>query len=230
MGQMVAVVCGERGLEIASGADMLAHSDAVIDFTSPSAVETHARAFAGAGIPWILGTTGLAGLHQDLVAVAAAAIPVVQAANFSPGVALVLAAARMLARALPGSAYDAEIVEMHHRQKRDSPSGTALALARAVAQGRGLDPSSVRPEHDRSGAREVGTIGFASLRAGEVVGRHSILFAGDLEHITLSHEALDRRVFAAGAVRAALWAVGRPPGLYGMADVLGLDTILEGAS
>jgi len=99
-----------------------------------------------------------------------------------------------------------------------------------VAEGRGQDPSPVRPDHDRSGARQAGAIGFASLRGGQVVGRHSVLFAGDLEHITLSHEALDRRVFAAGAVRAALWAVGRPPGLYGMEDVLGLDAILEGVS
>lgn len=240
MGRMVAEICAEQGLALAGGtlrageaapegvtifadaAALAASCDALIDFTNPAAVADHARACAGHGIAWVLGTTGLSKSDQAAIDRASREIAVVQAANFSAGVTIMLELARQLGAALPAGDYDAEILEMHHGRKLDAPSGTALALGRAVANGRG-EPDQVLPgPADRSGARPPGAIGFASLRGGQVVGRHSLLFASEAEHITITHEALDRRVFAAGAVRAALWTQGRPPGLYGMNDVLGI--------
>jgi 4-hydroxy-tetrahydrodipicolinate reductase len=200
------------------------HSDIVVDFTHASTVRPHAAALAEAGCAWVLGTTGLTQADQEAVRAAAGRIPVVQAANFSPGVTLLLALAARLGAALPADSYDAEIVEMHHRQKTDAPSGTALALGEAVARGRGvaLERVAVRGRDGDTGPRPSGAIGFASLRGGQVVGEHTLLFAAGDEHIALTHRAFDRAVFARGAVRAALWVQGRPPGLYGMEDVLGM--------
>jgi len=151
-------------------------------------------------------------------------IPVVAAPNFSPGVNLVFALAEKLGAALPANVYDAEIVEMHHRQKLDAPSGTALGIGRAVAAGRGVDLKEVmvsgRDGH--TGARKDGEIGFAALRGGQIVGRHTLTFTAGTEQIALTHEAFDRRVYAQGALRAAKWLCGRKPGLYSMRDVLGL--------
>jgi 4-hydroxy-tetrahydrodipicolinate reductase len=199
--------------------------DLVIDFTHASAARAHAAALAEAGTAWVLGTSGLSAEDEAAVADAARRIPVVYAANFSAGVCLVLALARRMGAVLPADRYDAEIVEMHHRQKVDAPSGTAVAIGRAVAAGRGVDLTEVmvsgRTGH--TGPRPPGAIGFAALRGGQVVGEHSLVFAAADEHIALTHRAFDRRTFAAGAVRAALWAAGRPPGLYGMDDVLGLS-------
>lgn len=198
--------------------------DVVIDFTHASAVAGHAAALAANPVAWILGTTGLS--RDDTIAVARAAsvIPVVQAANFSPGVNMVLALAEKMAAALPADAYDVEILEMHHRQKVDAPSGTAIALGQAVAAGRGvtLDEAKESGRDGHTGARRTGAIGFAALRGGQVVGEHTVLFAAATEHIALTHRAFDRRSFASGAVRAALWAQGRPAGLYSMMDVLGM--------
>jgi 4-hydroxy-tetrahydrodipicolinate reductase len=151
-------------------------------------------------------------------------VAVVYAANFSAGVNLVLALAERMGAALPAEAYDAEIVEMHHRQKVDAPSGTAIGIGRAVAKGRGvvLEDVTESGRHGHTGARRTGAIGFAALRGGQVVGEHSLIFAAGSEHISLTHRAFDRRTFATGAVRAALWAVDRPPGLYTMMDVLGM--------
>jgi 4-hydroxy-tetrahydrodipicolinate reductase len=204
---------------------LAAASDVVIDFTRASAVQAHAEALAQAGTAWVLGTSGLSAADEAAVAAAAARIPVVYAANFSAGVTLVLALAERMAAALPPAQYDAEILEMHHRQKVDAPSGTAIALGRAVAAGRGVDlPTVMQSGRDgHTGPRETGTIGFATLRGGQVVGEHSLLFAGADEQIILTHKAFDRRTFASGAVRAALWVTGRPPGLYGMREVLGLS-------
>jgi 4-hydroxy-tetrahydrodipicolinate reductase len=200
-------------------------SDVVIDFTHADTVESHAAALAASGTAWILGTTGITQAGQNAVNAAAKKICIVQAANFSPGVNLVLALAERLARALPPEEYDAEILEMHHRQKVDAPSGTALALGRAVAAGRDADFDAVaqlgRTGH--TGPRAQGAIGFAALRGGQVVGEHTLLFASSTEHIALTHRAFDRRVFARGAVRAAFWAKGKPPGLYSMMDVLGMN-------
>ncbi len=152
-----------------------------------------------------------------------ARIPIVYAANFGPGVNLLLALARQLGAALPAEQYDAEIIEMHHRQKVDAPSGTAIALGRAVADGRGVRLEDVMQSgrDGHTGPRPPGAIGFAALRGGQVVGEHTLLFAAAGEHIALTHRALDRRAFATGAVRAAEWARGRPPGRYSMVDVMG---------
>jgi 4-hydroxy-tetrahydrodipicolinate reductase len=200
-------------------------SDVVLDFTHASAVQPHAAALAGAAAAaWVLGTSGLSAEDEAAVSDAARRVPVVYAANFAPGVNLVLALAERMAAVLPADSYDAEIVEMHHRQKVDAPSGTALALGRAVAKGRGAAlPDVMESGRDsHTGPRKAGAIGFAALRGGQVVGEHTLLFASAAEHIALTHRAFDRRAFAAGAVRAGLWVAGREPGLYSMMDVLGM--------
>ena len=204
---------------------LAAASDVVIDFTHADTVTRHAAAFVRARCAWILGTTGFDESAQAAVNEAASHIAVVQAANFSPGVTLVLAMAERLARALPPNEYDAEILEMHHRQKVDAPSGTALALGRAVAAGRDVDFSAVRQSgrDGHTGERPAGAIGFSAMRGGQVVGEHTLLFAAGAEHIALTHRAFDRRAFARGALRAAFWTEGRRAGLYSMADVLGLN-------
>jgi 4-hydroxy-tetrahydrodipicolinate reductase len=205
-------------------AALAAGCDVVIDFSHAAAAAGNAVALAAAGTAWVLGTSGLAAADEAAVRETAKTIPVVYAANFSPGVCLVLALAERMAAALPGETYDAEILEMHHRQKIDAPSGTAIALGRAVAAGRGvaLEAVAERARDGHVGPRRPGAIGFSALRGGQVVGEHTLLFAADTEHIALTHRAFDRRSFATGAVRAALWLAGRPPGLYGMAEVLGL--------
>ena len=203
-------------------ADLAAASDVVIDFTVASTAATHAIVMAAAGTPWILGTSGLSAPDEAAVAQAATRIAVVYAANFSPGINLLLELAERMAAALPAESYDAEIIDMHHRQKVDSPSGTAIALGRAVAAGRGVDLAAVTESgrDGHHGPRKPGAIGFAALRGGQVVGEHTLLFAAASEHVALTHRALDRRVFATGAVRAAAWAVKRPLGLFNMRDVM----------
>jgi len=200
---------------------LAAQSEAVIEFTHPNAIAAHAEVIAGSGAAWVLGTTGLSSQAQQAVERAARRVAIVQAANFSPGVALMLELAARMGAALPAATYDAEILEMHHRNKVDAPSGTALAMGEAVARGRGEAAVHESGRHGRTGPREPGAIGFAALRGGQIVGEHTLLFTADNEQIVLSHRAFDRRAFASGAVRAALWTVGQPPGLYGMQDVLG---------
>ena len=206
----------------ADAAALAAASDVVIDFTHASAVEAHATTFAATGTPWVLGTSGLSAAQEDMVAAAAKRIAIVYAANFSTGVNLVLALAERMAAVLPAERYDAEILEMHHRQKVDAPSGTAVALGRAVARGRGIDlaewTESGRDGH--TGPRRTGAIGFAALRGGQMVGEHSIIFAAGDEHVVLTHRGFDRRAYATGAVNAAAWVKDRPPALYSMQDVL----------
>jgi 4-hydroxy-tetrahydrodipicolinate reductase len=199
-------------------------AEVVIDFTHASAVPAHARSLADAGTAWVLGTSGLSAADEAAVEAATRRIPVVYASNFAPGVNLVLALAERMGAALPADGYDAEILEMHHRQKVDAPSGTAIGMGRAVAAGRGVAlPEVMQSGRDgHTGPRGTGAIGFAALRAGQVVGEHTLIFASASEHISLTHRAFDRRVFATGAVRAALWLKDRPAGLYGMADVLGM--------
>jgi 4-hydroxy-tetrahydrodipicolinate reductase len=204
---------------------LCAASDVVIDFTHAATARAHAEAAAAAGTPYVLGSSGLSAEEEAAVATAATRIPIVYAANFAPGVNLFLAIAERMAAALPAAQYDAEIVEMHHRQKVDAPSGTAVALGRAVAAGRGTTLEEAGRESGRDGhcgARGTGTIGFAALRGGQVVGEHTLLFAAASEHISLTHRSFDRRVYATGAVRAALWVKGRAARLYGMRDVLGM--------
>jgi len=232
MGILLAQAAEDAGMSLAGGtsrasptlAALSATCDVVVDFTNAALVTDHARVISDAGIAWVLGTSGLSADDEAAVGEAARRIPVVYAANFSPGVTLVLALAERMARALPAIDYDVEIVEMHHRQKVDAPSGTAVALGRAVATGRGVELAMVR-ESGRdgyTGPRATGAIGFSAMRGGQVVGEHTLLFAAADEQIALTHRAFDRRTFAVGAIRAAQWVVGRAPGLYDMADVLGL--------
>jgi len=199
-------------------------ADLVIDFTHASTARGSASVMARAGKAWILGSSGLSADDEAAVAAAAQSIPIVYASNFSAGVNLVLALCERMGATLPPEEYDAEIMEMHHRQKVDAPSGTAVGMGRAVAKGRGqkLEDVIESGRHGHTGARKTGAIGFAALRGGQVVGEHTLIFASATEHISLTHRAFDRRAFASGAVRAALWIAGKPPGLYSMMDVLGM--------
>jgi 4-hydroxy-tetrahydrodipicolinate reductase len=216
---------GPTGVELLPDIAALASaSDVVVDFTNAATAQTYATAMAKSGKAWVLGTSGLSDADEAKVAAAARDIPVVYASNFSAGVNLVLALAERMGAALPAESYDAEIMEMHHRQKVDAPSGTAVGMGRAVAKGRGVALSDVMESgrHGHTGARKTGAIGFAALRGGQVVGEHTLIFASGTEHIALTHRAFDRRAFATGAIRAALWVAGRQPGLYSMMDVLGM--------
>lgn len=204
-------------------APAIAHSDAVIDFTTPESTIAAARLAAQAGAALVVGTTGLSKEDEAQLALAARHIPVVYAPNYSVGVTLLAALTRQVAAVLDPS-WDIEIVEMHHRHKVDAPSGTALGLGKAAAAGRGVDHDTAkRAGRDGiTGARETGTIGYASLRGGDVVGEHSVIFAGAAERVELVHKATGRSIFSQGAVRAAGWAIGQKPGMYDMMDVLGL--------
>jgi len=198
-------------------------SDAVIDFTAPAATVAHAALAAERGKILVVGTTGLTPADEQVLATAARQTVIVHAPNYSVGVTLLTALTERTAQLL-GDDFDIEIVEMHHRHKVDAPSGTALGLGRAAAAGRNvaLDQVWCKSRDGHTGARPKGEIGFATLRGGDVVGDHSVIFAADGERIELTHKASSRVVFARGAVRAALWAQGQPPGLYTMRDVLGL--------
>lgn len=212
------------GLESMPLAELAARSEAIIDFTHASTVQATAALLSETGTAWVLGTSGLSAADEASVDAAATRIGIVYAANFGPGVNLLLALARQLGAVLPAEQYDAEIVEMHHRQKVDAPSGTAIALGRAVAAGRGVPLETVMQSgrDGHTGARKPGAIGFAALRGGQVVGEHTLLFAADGEHIALTHRAIDRRVFATGAVRAAAWLHQRGAGRYDMSNVMSL--------
>lgn len=228
VGEDVAALAGAKPSGSPIGDDpgaLFACSDVVIDFTSPEATVRHARLAASHGVALVVGTTGLKPADFEVLKSVAQSVAVIQAANMSVGVNLLLGLTRQVASVL-ADAYDIEIVEMHHRHKVDAPSGTALALGRAAADGRGrdLDAISQRARDGIIGARRQGDIGFATLRGGDVVGEHTVIFAGDGERIELSHKATSRAVFAHGALHAALWTAGQPPGLYSMRQVLGLDT------
>lgn len=215
---------GERGVTACDQPEaMFEAADAVIDFTSPAALATHLELAARHRTALVIGTSGLSLEQERAIAETARSVPIVYAANFSAGVALLLALVRRAAETL-GPDYDIEIVEMHHRQKVDAPSGTAIAMGRAAASGRGitLEDNMEPARHGHTGKRGDGTIGFAALRGGQVVGEHTAIFAAATEHLTIGHRSFERRVYAEGAVRAAIWLAGRPPGLYGMEDVLGL--------
>jgi 4-hydroxy-tetrahydrodipicolinate reductase len=181
---------------------------------------------AAAGIVHVIGTTGHSAEEDAIIAKAASRARIVKSGNMSLGVNLIAALVKRVAKTL-GDDYDIEIVEMHHNKKIDAPSGTALMLGRAAAAGRGIDLAqhSIRGRDGITGPRQAGDIGFASLRGGTVVGDHTVTFAGVAERIELTHRAEDRMIFARGALHAALWARDKPPGLYAMADVLGLGDI-----
>jgi 4-hydroxy-tetrahydrodipicolinate reductase len=202
----------------------LALADAVIDFTAPAASVALAQRAAALGKILIIGTTGCSAEDDaEISAAAKAGATIVKAGNFSLGLNLLLGLVRKAAAELPG--FDVEILEMHHNRKVDAPSGTALMLGEAAAKGRGIDLAthSVRVRDGHTGAREPGSIGFATLRGGKVIGEHSVILAGPSERLELRHIADNRALFADGAVRATLWARGQKPGLYSMADVLGLN-------
>ena len=227
VGQDIGRLAGLEALGVAVTDDpaaLFAASEAVLEFSSPAATVAHARLAAAAGKIHVIGTTGLGKDDEAAIAQAAARTAIVLAPNMSLGVNLLLALVRQAASRL-GPDWDIEIVEMHHRHKVDAPSGTALGLGRAAAAGRGvaLDQVARRARDGQIGARPTGEIGFATLRGGDVVGDHVVVFAADGERLELGHRAGSRVIFARGAVHAALWARGKPPGLYRMADVLGLD-------
>jgi len=200
-----------------------AETEAVIDFTFHEAVPEHITKAAEDGVVYVLGTTGLTDDEQAAVNAAAKKIPVVQSGNFSLGINLLLGLVRKAAEVL-GVEYDCEVVEMHHRHKKDAPSGTALMLAKAAADGRGqdFDDVSVFGREGMVGERPTGEIAVHALRGGSVIGDHTVMFAGDVERVELVHKAQSREAFAAGALRAALWAAGKKPGIYNMRDVLGM--------
>ena len=203
----------------------LAGADVVIDFSSAAASATLAGECAVHGGPrLVIGSTGFTSAQEAELQAAAARVAIVRSGNFSLGVNLLIGLVRQAARALPARDYDIEVLEAHHRRKLDAPSGTALMLGEAAAEGRGvtLESAAERGRDGPTGPRAPGAIGFASLRAGGIVGEHSVLFAADDELITLAHSARDRSLFARGALEAALWIADKPPGLYDMQDVLGL--------
>jgi len=218
---------GPNGVKVTSDvAPLLKNADGLIEFTIPAATLVFAELAAAAGIVHVIGTTGHSAAEEAVIAKAASRARIVKSGNMSLGVNLLAALVKRVAKTLDED-YDIEIVEMHHNKKIDAPSGTALMLGRAAAEGRGIDLAqhSVRGRDGMTGARSTGDIGFASLRGGTVVGEHTVTFAGPAERVELTHRAEDRMIFARGALHAALWARGQKPGLYSMADVLGLSDV-----
>jgi 4-hydroxy-tetrahydrodipicolinate reductase len=227
LGEDAGLLAGVAKLVVPIGDDpraVLKGADGLIDFTAPAATVALARLAAEAGLVHVIGTTGLTDADTRQLREAAAGARIVQSGNMSLGVNLLAGLVRKVAQTLDED-FDIEILEMHHRMKVDAPSGTALLLGEAAAAGRGVAAKdrSVRSRDGQTGARRAGDIGFATLRGGSVVGDHTVIFAGQGERIELAHRAEDRSVFARGAVKAALWARGKPPGYYGMADMLGLE-------
>lgn len=199
--------------------------DVIVDFSTAAASAALAAAAAAHGGPaLVIGATGFTSAEDAQVREAAQRVAIVRAGNFSLGVNLLAALVEEAARRLPAADWDIEILEAHHRRKLDAPSGTALLLGEAAAQGRGetLEVQTAATRSGVAGGRPIGGVGFASLRGGGIIGEHSVIFAGEEETITLSHSARDRALFARGALAAALWVCGRPPGLYSMREVLGL--------
>ena len=226
IGQDLGVLAGlgELGVKVTDDPlELIARADAILDFTVPAATVEFAGLAANARIVHVIGTTGLGAEHEAAIRAAARHATIVKSGNMSLGVNLLVALTRKVAEVLDAD-FDIEVVEMHHRHKVDAPSGTALMLGEAAASGRriGLKEHSVRSRDGHTGARRRGDIGFATLRGGNVVGEHTVIFAADGERIELSHRATDRSIFARGAVKAALWGQGKGPGLFTMTDVLGI--------
>jgi 4-hydroxy-tetrahydrodipicolinate reductase len=216
---------GDLGVPISDDPlETLRQVDAVLDFTTPAASLAVAELAAQTRIVHVIGTTGFTTEDEMRIRAAARHARIVKSGNMSLGINLLAALVRRAAAAL-GEDFDIEVLEMHHRHKVDAPSGTALLLGQAAAEGRGIDLAerAVRTRDGYTGPRPSGDIGFATLRGGSVIGDHSVIFAGPDERLALSHAAQSRDIFARGALKAALWAFDRKPGLYGMADVLGLE-------
>ncbi|OBX18770.1 4-hydroxy-tetrahydrodipicolinate reductase [Erythrobacter sp. QSSC1-22B] len=228
MGQAIAAIMPELGHELAGGVDkggdvarLADASDVLLDFSSPGSLEANLHAAIGAGIPLVIGTTGLEDRHHRAIDDTARAVPILQTGNTSLGITLLSHLVHEAASRL-GEDWDIEIVEMHHRMKVDAPSGTALLLGEAAATGRGVELAERRESgrDGHTGERAPGAIGFAALRGGTVAGEHSVIMAGAQERLTFSHSAEDRSIFARGALRAAQWLIGKEPGRYSMRDVL----------
>jgi 4-hydroxy-tetrahydrodipicolinate reductase len=202
---------------------LITKADAIIDFSTPEASVGFAGAAAERKIVHVIGTTGLSSADEQKIESAARHTVIVKSGNMSLGVNLLAALVKRVAQTL-GDEYDVEILEMHHGQKVDAPSGTALLLGRFAAEGRGVpfDKHRIGGRDGHTGARKSGDIGFAALRGGSVIGDHSVIFAGPAERLELTHRAEDRMIFARGALAAAKWGKGKKPGLYSMMDVLGL--------
>lgn len=230
MGQALVAAIAAAGEQLAGGIDkggdvaaLAAASDVLVDFSAPAALEGNLEAAIEAGVPIVVGTTGLEERHHWLCDTAANSVAVLQTGNTSLGVTLLAHLVREAASRL-GEDWDIEVAETHHRMKVDAPSGTALLLGEAAAKGRGIDlaSSAERGRDGLTGARRPGAIGFASLRGGSVAGDHTVHFLGTDERLSLTHVAENRSIFAKGAVRAAQWLVGKPSGRYSMGQVLGL--------
>ncbi|MBE0552145.1 MAG: 4-hydroxy-tetrahydrodipicolinate reductase [Rhodobacteraceae bacterium] len=226
IGQDVGTAAGGPAVGVTVTDDPLeafARAQAVIDFTAPAATVEFAALAAQARCVHVIGTTGLETEHHARIDAAARHAVVVQAGNMSLGLNLLLGLTRKVAQALDAD-WDIEVIEAHHRMKVDAPSGTALMLGQAAAEGRGvaLDKARVSGRDGITGARARGTIGFSAVRGGDIVGEHDVLFAGEGERVIIRHIATDRAIFARGALRAALWGQGQKPGRYDMTDVLGL--------
>ena len=231
MGQAIRAVLNTGEHAFAGGVDhgeqpgpLATECDALVDFTTPDALSANIAAARVAGIPILIGTTGLGEEHHRIIDEAAGVLPILQTGNTSLGVTLLAHLVEEAASRL-GPDWDIEIVEMHHRMKVDAPSGTAVLLGEAAAKGRGIELAANRESgrDGHAGKRAEGAIGFAALRGGTVAGEHSVILAGDQERITLSHSAENRAIFARGAVAGAAWLVGKPAGRYTMNDVLGLS-------
>lgn len=227
IGQDIGLAAGGQPLGVTVGDDPLeafASAQAVIDFTSPDATIAYAEITAQARLVHVIGTTGFSQKHLAEIAAAARHATIIRAGNMSLGVNLLTQLVRKVAHALDED-FDIEVVETHHNQKVDAPSGTALMLGEAAAAGRGVSLSSVadRARDGITGKRPVGAIGFHAVRGGDVIGEHDVIFAGPGERLVLRHIASDRTLFAKGALKAALWGLGRKPGEFDMLDVLGLS-------
>jgi len=226
LGKDAGMLAGVSSTGVKLSADlwsMSAEADGILDFTVPAATIANVAIAAERGLVHVIGTTGLSASDDAVIKSVTSRAIVVKSGNMSLGVNLLAALVKRVAQSLDES-FDIEILEMHHKAKIDAPSGTALMLGQAAAAGRGisLEERSVRGRDGVTGARRAGDIGFAALRGGTVTGDHSVIFAGPMERIELTHRAEDRTMFAQGAVKAALWARGQKPGLYSMIDVLGL--------
>lgn len=232
MGKKLIELAKEADLEVAYKVDVAegyektwgADCEGVIDFSYHAGVPAAVTKAAEQGIPYVIGTTGITAEEQKAIDAAATKIPVLQSGNYSLGVNLLMELVKKAATIL-GPQYDVEVVEMHHKHKKDAPSGTALMLAKSAAEGRGvaLDDKAVYGRKGDIGERPVGEIAIHALRGGSVVGDHTVMFAGDLERVEITHKAQDRAAFAAGALQALKWAKGRPAGIYTMRHVLGFD-------
>lgn len=226
VGQDAGTLAGVKplGIKIAAKPEaVFKAADVVIDFTTPAATVAHAELAAKHGAALVIGTTGIEPPDATKIRLAGRAVPIVWAPNMSMAVNVLMAITARVAKTL-GPDYDIEILEMHHRHKVDAPSGTALGLGRAAAAGRGVvfDEVSQRARDGITGPRMKGAIGFGALRGGDVVGDHTVIFAGEGERLELVHKASSRKIYSRGAVRAAIWLQGKKPGVYDMTDVLGL--------